>query len=153
MNLMQYQEIIKQAIEAEQESYDFYKAVSDNTRNSYLKELFADLAKEELEHKEILENYLKEDVVAKLSFAEVKDDYQIAETVDKPKLSLDMRPADAIALAMKEEQKAMETYYRLAKASLDPEQKEVFNQLAEMEKGHKVKLEAVYTNMAYVEVW
>jgi rubrerythrin len=29
----------------------------------------------------------------------------------------------------------------------------VFEQLANMEKGHKARLEDIYTNMAYPEVW
>lgn len=152
MNLIQYKEIIIQAIEAEQEAYEFYKAVSEKTKDEYLKELFGEFAREELEHKKLLESYIAEDSVKKLTF-QIAEDYQIAETVDKPKLSLDMKPAEAVALAMKEEQEAMELYLRLANVSMDPEQKNIFMKLAEMEKGHKAKLEAVYTNMAYVEVW
>lgn len=152
MNLIQYKGIIAQAVEAELEAHQFYRAVSEKTEDAFLKELFGALAKEELEHKELLESYLVEDTVKRLSF-ETTDDYQIAETVDKPKLSLDMKPAEAVALAMKEEQEAMELYTHLANASADPEQKDIFIKLAKMEQGHKTKLEAVYTNMAYVEVW
>jgi rubrerythrin len=44
-------------------------------------------------------------------------------------------------------------YSRLARVSADAEQKMVFEQLANMEKGHKARLEDIYTNMAYPEVW
>jgi rubrerythrin len=64
-----------------------------------------------------------------------------------------MKPADAIALAMKQEEEAMHMYAELAKCSADKEQKEMFGELSRMEKGHKVKLEGMYTNMAFPEVW
>ena len=41
-------------------------------------------------------------------------DYKVAETVDMPRLSLDMKPAEAIALAMKKEEEAMRMYLSLA---------------------------------------
>jgi len=61
--------------------------------------------------------------------------------------------ADAIALAMKKEEEAMLMYTRFAEASTDEKQKEMFTQLALMEKGHKVKLENIYSSTAYTEVW
>jgi len=53
----------------------------------------------------------------------------------------------------KNEEEAMQMYSELAKASSDKEQKEMFDSLARMEQGHKVKLEGLYADMAYPEVW
>ena len=77
----------------------------------------------------------------------------MAKTVEKPKLSIDMKPYDVIGLAMKEEEEAMQMYQALAKSSTSPDQKEMFPALANMERSHKVKLEELYTTMAYPEVW
>jgi len=44
-------------------------------------------------------------------------------------------------------------YTQLAKTSADEAQKTVFLELASMERGHKSKLEDVYTNMAFPEIW
>ena len=60
---------------------------------------------------------------------------------------------DAIALAMKKEQEAMEMYQQFADASEGAKQKETFLELAKMEKGHKVRLEGIYTDIAFIEVW
>lgn len=152
MELVEYKKIIGNAIEAEVEAYEFYKAVSEQTADSYLKQLFGEFAEEELKHKELLSGYLAEDAPKQLVF-DGAIDYKIAETVDKPKLSLDMKPAEAVALAMKNEEEAMDMYLGLAAVSVGSEQKAIFESLAEMEKGHKAKLEDVYTNMAYAEVW
>jgi rubrerythrin len=64
-----------------------------------------------------------------------------------------MKPADAIALAVKNEEEAMDMYKKMADCSTDAEQKKMFQSLSKMEQGHKVKLEDTFTNMAFPEVW
>lgn len=64
-----------------------------------------------------------------------------------------MKPVDAIALAMKKEEAAMQQYTRLAQASMDAEQKKIFLELAEMEREHKTKMEAAFVDIGYPEVW
>jgi rubrerythrin len=47
----------------------------------------------------------------------------------------------------------MQMYTQLAGLSDDPGQKELFQSLASMERGHKARLEDLYTNMAFPEAW
>ena len=47
----------------------------------------------------------------------------------------------------------MQMYTQLANTSTDAEQKNIFIELASMERGHKSRLEDIYTNMAFPEVW
>jgi rubrerythrin len=47
----------------------------------------------------------------------------------------------------------MQMYTQLANVSADEAQKKIFLELATMERGHKSKLEDIYTNMAFSEVW
>jgi rubrerythrin len=49
-----------------------------------------------------------------------------------------MKPVDVIALAMKNEEEAMEMYTKMAECSTDAEQKRMFEAPANMEKGHKI---------------
>jgi rubrerythrin len=58
-----------------------------------------------------------------------------------------------LVIAIKKELEAMQMYTQLAKASADTAQKNIFLELASMERGHKSKLEDLYTNMAFPEVW
>lgn len=150
MNAEDYKKVITMAVENEIEAYDFYKAAGEKVKDANLKTIFKDLAEEEKKHKEFLQGLLTQ--AKPMKFDEGKD-YKISESVDKPKLSISMSPADAIGLAMKNEEEAMQMYSELAKASADKEQKEMFDSLARMEQGHKVKLEGLYTDMAYPEVW
>jgi len=148
--LEKYREILSMAIANEIAAYDFYKSICEKTNDNNLKQIFAELAEEEQKHKIFLEGFLTG--AKPMRFAEVTD-YKVAETVAKPKPSIDMKPADAIGLAMKEEEEAMLLYQGLAGSSTDPDQKETFLALANMERAHKVKLEELYTTMAYPEVW
>ncbi|HOX92428.1 MAG TPA: ferritin family protein, partial [Spirochaetales bacterium] len=116
-----------------------------------LKAIFAELAQEELTHKAQLEGYLN-GVGSTLQF-KAGADYKVSESVQLPTLSPTMSFAEGVALAMKKEQDAMEMYRQFAEASANPQQKETFMQLANMEQGHKAKLEALYTNAAFAEAW
>jgi rubrerythrin len=150
MTIEQYRKIIALAIANEIAAHDFYKSICEKTKDLSLQRIFTELAEEEQKHKVILEGFLSG--AKPLHFAEVTD-YKVAETVERPRPSIDMKPADAIGLAMKEEEEAMQMYQDLADSSTSPEQKQMFLALAGMERGHKVKLEEVYTTMAYPEVW
>lgn len=150
MTSEEYKKIITMAVGNEIAAYEFYKSVSEKTKDSNLKSLFSELADEEKKHKVFLEGFLSG--ARPLQFAAVTD-YKVSETVDKPKLSIQMKPADAIALAMKEEEEAMNMYQGLAASSIASDQKELFISLANMEKGHKVRLENLYTTMAFPEAW
>ncbi len=150
MNVEDYKKVISMAVGNEIEAYNFYKAAGEKLENANLKSIFSDLAAEEKKHQDYLQGLLTQ---AKPMKFDENADYKIAETVDKPALSIAMKPADAMALAMKNEEEAMAMYAELAKASADKEQKEMFEALSRMEQGHKVKLEGIYSDMAYVEVW
>jgi rubrerythrin len=150
MKADEYKNIIQMAVENEIEAYDFYTAVGERVKDPNLKPIFKALADEEKKHRNFLQGLLSQ--AKPMSFDETKD-YKVSETVDKPKLSVSMKPADAIALAMKNEEEAMNMYADLAKFSLDKDQKDMFESLSRMEQGHKVKLEGMYTNIAFPEVW
>jgi rubrerythrin len=150
MKVEEYKKVIAMAVENEIEAYEFYAAVGEKVKDANLKSIFKDLADEEKGHRNFLQGLLSQ--AKPMSFNEAQD-YKVSETVDKPKLSMSMKPADAIALAMKNEEEAMNMYTELAKCSADKGQKDLFESLARMEKGHKVKLEGMYTNMAFTEVW
>ncbi len=146
----QYTGILKVAVENELEAYAFYKHAAERVADTVLKKTFSDLAKEELKHKVLLEEYLT--AGSGLRFDETKD-HMVSQTVESPKLSMEMNFTEAIALAMKKEEEAMMMYKAFAEASMDGEQKEIFLELSKMESGHKRGLEEIYTNSAFAEAW
>ncbi len=151
MNAEDYKKIISMAINREVESYTFYRGVSDKVKDPNLKKLFNELAGEETKHREFLQTVLAKDIKA-LSFAP-KADYKVGDTLKTPALSPDLKPIDGIVIAIKKELEAMQMYTQLAKANTDPEQMKMFTELATMERGHKARLEDLYTEVAFPEAW
>jgi rubrerythrin len=91
--------------------------------------------------------------VTKMHF-DAKKDYKVVDTIPSPPLSPDLKPLDGLVLAIKKELEAMQMYTQLAGLSADMEQKFLFTQLANMESGHKARLEDIYVNMAFPEnIW
>ncbi len=151
MNLDQYKKIIKFAIVGEIEAQEFYKVAADKVNDPYLKEMLEQFAKDEQGHEKILKGILSKDAINQ--YFNESTDHKVAETVDTPKLSTNMKPADAIALAMKKEEEAMKQYTDLAEACKESGQKKVFLDLASMERGHKLKMEKAFVDIGYAEVW
>ena len=151
MDINEYKKIINFAIHSEMDARDFYLAVSEKVTDAYLKTLFADLAKEEEKHERILRAILDHENI-RTYFKETRD-YHVSETVEKPAISASMKPADAIALAMKNEEEAMELYTWLAQGCDDQEQRRVFEDLSAMEREHKFKMENAFVDIAYPEAW
>jgi rubrerythrin len=151
MNADDAKKIISTAIDREVEAYTFYRTVSEKAKDAALKKLFNELAGEEKQHREFLQGMLSKDVT-KMHF-DAKADYKVVATLPSPPLSADMKPLDGIVVSIKKELEAMQMYTQLAKLSNDTEQKFLFTQLANMESGHKARLEDLYTNMAFPEVW
>jgi len=151
MNQSEFERIMKLAIEAETEAYEFYRDVSEKVTDASVKKIYQEFAQEELGHRTLLEQILKHDIKT-FSFTGASD-YKVSETVELPRLSLELKPVDAIALAMKKEEEAMKTYSSLAALSADPQKQKIFSELAKMEEGHKARMESLYTNTAFPEVW
>lgn len=151
MNQDEYKKIISLAIEREVEAYTFYRAVSDKAKDKGIKSIFNELAGEEQKHKLTLEGFLKK-APEKMHFSESKD-YKVVDALPTPPLTADLKPVEGIVIAIKNELEAMQMYTQLANASADEAQKNIFIELASMERGHKSKLEDVYTSMAFPEIW
>ena len=146
-----FKAIISNAIDGEIEAYDFYWNVSEKVQDPALQRIFSELAGEEKGHRAFLQSILNRGSNALC--VDDSQDYRLAETLDVPSLSLDMKPMDGIALAIRKELDAMQMYTQLARVAADPGEKQTFLELAKMEKGHKTRLEDIYTNMAFPEVW
>jgi len=151
MKTEDFKKILLTAIDREVESYALYTALADKVKDSALKGTFRELAQEETYHRKTLQEYLTGGK-KELKFDEVKD-YKLSDLIESPSPSSDMKPLDGLKLAIKKEEEAMQMYEKLADASADADQKKIFTELAKMERGHKGRLEDLYTNSAFVEAW
>jgi len=147
-----YKEAIKDAIASEIEAKEFYLEISKRIRDDYLKELFMGFSKEEATHEKILNALLEKGSIKTTTFNGTRD-FKVSETIPLPEVSENMILKDAISLAMKNEEIAMQKYEVLAANCDDPDLQAVFQSLAAMEKDHKYKMEESFVKVAYPEVW
>jgi rubrerythrin len=144
-------EILQSAIGREEAAYVFYLQIAERSGNAYIRQLFTQLASDELGHKAFLSGCLADpNLLTKLP---VPPDFQVAEATERPEAGAALRPADVIALAMKREQDAVEHYRRLAAMATVVDYRQAFEGLAAMELNHKGKLESAFVNIGYPEAF
>lgn len=153
MDKIELNRLFSIATQREVESYEFYMQVAARVDNVGVRDVFKQLAQEELGHRELLEKFKSDPMLVMKFNAAPLIDYKIGETTDEPKLSVNMKPADAIALAIKKEQTAVDFYQNMAIGTNDAAMKKIFENLSRMELGHKVKLENVFVEIGYPEVF
>ena len=151
MDQIEFKKIMQFAIRNEIKAQEFYQSVSDKVDDVYLKEMFLGFVEDEKGHQIFLERFLSGNS-DKLNFNKSKD-IKLSEKIERPEPTASMKPADAIALAMKEEEDAMNLYTLLAEVFTDPMRQKTFLDLAEMERRHKQKMENAYVDIGYPEKW
>ena len=146
-----FDRLMLDAIAEEIAAHDFYASVAQKVKDPNVAATFEQLSRDENEHRDTLETF-RFNPLARVEFARVED-FQVAEQQAEPPFSFDMSPREALQLAIKKEQKSAEVYRHMAGASREPEFKRIYTELAEMERGHKVRLEELFVNAAYPESW
>jgi len=146
-----FDRLMLDAIAEEIAARDFYGRVAQQVKDPNVAAMFEQFSREENEHGITLETF-RFNPVARVEFSRVQD-FLVAEQEPDVPFSFDMSPQDALRLAIKKEQKAAEFYRQLAEGTKDQELRRTYTELAEMERGHKVKLEELFVNAAYPEAW
>lgn len=139
--------ILEFALSKEIEAYHFYMAVARRVDSPKIRDVFEELAAEELEHKARLELELMK--TGKV----VPDGYEPAPgsdsdyIVDEDNALLDMDYRDMLLLAMEKEKAAFRTYVNLMAQTRDEQAQELLLALAEEEVRHKLRFENEYNMM------
>lgn len=150
---MSVEEIVRQAIKAEEEARSFYEAASKMVTASHVQDTLNELAGEEVKHKERLEKLLKGDVekiVSRQKPRQIQDlklaDYLMPQTLDE-----DASFQDVLIVAMQREKASYDFYTLMAGIAASEEPQKLFEFLAQEEMGHKNKIEALYDEVIYKE--
>ena len=144
------QALIEQAIVQEELSHEFYRRMADLVSHKETKETFEYLAKEELEHKAFLKQCL---TPTGCTLAGKATDTKLAEIMQAPAITEDLSPKDALVVAMKREEGSYNFYKHLASLQPAGEAKAFLEEMAKVELSHKEKVEYLYNNAAFPEVW
>src|SRR3974390_2689647 len=147
---VELQPIIEQAIRQEELSHEFYLRLAKLVTHQETRKTLEWLAKDELEHKAFLESCLTPSGCALAGKAE---DTHLAEVMKAPAITAEMLPKEALIVAMKREEGSYPFYPRVAGLQPAGEAKAFLEKMAKMELGHKEKVEFLYANAAFPEVW
>jgi rubrerythrin len=148
------EQILREAIQGEVESYELYTGAVDLVREQHIKELLRELAQEELGHKAALEKMLAEpdqirgqvDAVQKANIV----DYRIADHLVARPLGPDSNFQDVCIFAAKKEQQSHELYLSLASQNTG-EVSDLLEAMAKDELRHKNLVEGWYEEVVYRE--
>ena len=142
--------IIQSAITQEEMSHDFYLRLADLVNHQETKDILEFLAKDELEHKAFLMSCFTPQG-CKLT-GEAKN-VHLAEMLEAPDISPDLSPKEALVIAMKREEGSHRFYQTLAALQPPGEIQAFLEKMAQAELKHKEKVEYLYDNAAFPEVW
>lgn len=140
----QVTDILKQAIIMENRGKSLYQMVANQTPSEEVKNIFKTMADEEQAHIEFLSkqftHYKKNKKFDKNQLEALAQEDAIANSILTEKIKKDISGAGfesaAISAAIDMESKSIEVYEQRAKESDDPNEKELYQWLADWEKGH-----------------
>lgn len=137
------EEILEFAISRENEAHNFFLALANRVQDPQIRQLFEDLAAEELEHKAKLELEIMKTgrtVSTEQKPPRPESEYIISD--DPSKLDIDYK--DALLLGMEKEEASFRIYVKLIPSVQDERSREVLLALAQEEVKHKIRFETEY---------
>lgn len=137
-------DIVEFAIEREIEAAEFYQTAAENEDVKGTAEVLIEYAEEERKHEKMLKNLKNnQNKIAEYKFKKIQDIKRSDYLIDL-KYQKGLTYVEIMRLAMKREEKALALYQKLAQASENPEQVNVFTILAQEEAKHKNYFETLY---------
>jgi rubrerythrin len=142
--------IVERAIGNEETSEAFYRRAAESVARPETRETLEALAREEREHKRLLEQFRSGAASLPSGQVEVAP---LLESLGAPEFTPDMTPADAFLLAARKEKLAAEFYENWAGLYPEGPERALLRQLAGVERRHQAHVEGLFTNAAFPEVW
>jgi rubrerythrin len=137
------EEILEFAIFREMEAHNFFLALADRVKDPQMREVFEDLAAEELEHKAKLElEILKTGKTVSIEQQPPRPASEYIVSDDPSQLDIDYK--DALLLGMEKEEASFRIYVNLIPNVHNEQSREVLLALAQEEVKHKLRFETEY---------
>ena len=142
--------VIRSAFVQEELSQAFYNRLAGLVSHRETKDTLEFLAREELEHKAFLQSCF---TTQGCKLAGEAQNVHLAEMLEAPAVTDAMSPKEALVIAMKREEGSYRFYQALANLQPPGEIQDFLNKMAKVELAHKEKVEYLYDNAAFPEVW
>ena len=138
-----YEEVLEVAIDREIDANQFYLALASRVDDKEMREVFEDLAQEELEHKAKLELELMK-MGKTVEIKQPPETPQRTYIISDNQSLLDMDYGSMLKLAMEKEEAAFRLYVDLVQNVHDTESREMLLGLAQEEVRHKLRFQIEY---------
>ena len=138
-----YEDVLEFAIDREIDANQFYLALASRVDKKEIREVFEELAQEELEHKAKLELELMK-MGKTVEIKQLPETPQRTYIISDDHLLLDMDYGNMLKLAMEKEEAAFRLYVDLVQNAHDTESREMLLGLAQEEVRHKLRFQIEY---------
>lgn len=149
MKLVTLDEVVKFAIEREDTAYRLYKRAAELSTSISAKKMFEELAQEEATHKDVFTK-IDEDKAENHKLCTIPESSIAKYLADVP-LRADLSYSEILTYALKTEENAYQLYKAAAGMTDDPKLQKVLMNFADIELGHRRRLEAIYEERVLTE--
>jgi rubrerythrin len=149
MKFVTLDEVIKFAIEREDTAYKLYKRASELSTSIAAKKMFEELAQEEATHKDVFTK-IDEDKAESHKLCTLPESSIAKYLADVP-FRPDLSYSEILAYALKTEENAYQLYKAAAGMADDPKLQKVLMNFADVELGHRRRIEAIYEERVLTE--
>ncbi|MFZ0725531.1 MAG: ferritin family protein [Desulfobacterales bacterium] len=149
MNDKSVAEVIDIAIRREEEAYRFYMDICGKVQDRSARDTLEFIAKEEQKHRDFLVGYRDGGYGAQALRMNDPIKYKIAEYLEEPPVSGEMRSQDVYLIAAHREKRSHDFYTELARLHSQGDLHTMLLKIASEELKHKEKMEYLYANTAF----
>ncbi len=150
MGFTTLQEIIAFAVQREETAYQLYKAAAEKSSSIAARKMFEEMANEEAGHKQVFSRV--ELAAAHQHAASKVPDMHLSDYLTDVPFRPDMSYDEILRNAIKAEESAWRLYTAAAEMTDEPELKRTLLVFADVEKGHKKRLEDIYDERVLTEM-
>lgn len=149
MSFISLQEVVDFAIEREETAYQLYRRAAELSVNPGTKKMFEELAQEEATHKEVFAK-VDPDKIEEVKVCKIPE-ATIGQYLKEVPFHTEMTYQEILIFALKTEESAYQLYKAAAGMTEDPRLQKTLLTFAEVELGHRRKIEALYDQQVLTE--
>ncbi|CAH2031856.1 ferritin family protein [Trichlorobacter ammonificans] len=149
MSFITLKQVVDFAVEREEIAYQLYKRAAELTESPAARKLFAELATEEATHKEVFSR-IDPDKIAEHNSCALPE-ATIGRYLREVPFHPQMNYQEILTFALKAEEEAYQLYKAAAGMTEDPVLQKTLLTFAEVELGHRRKIEGLYNEKVMTE--
>ncbi len=149
MSFVSLKEVIDYAVEREDDAYRLYKRAAELTESPAARKMFEELAQEEATHKDVFMK-VDPDKIEEVNVCKIPE-ATIGKYLKEVYFHPQMTYQEILTYALKTEESAYQLYKAAAGMTEDPKLQKTLLTFAEVELGHRRKIEALYEERVLTE--